>query len=174
MSVGITAWATRRVSGLRVLWGFCQRHGARGRGAALMGPASLSSAIDMRLIRTLAKIALRILDKGLDEPSSESLSHVSPEHKGTQEAPKAYRFRGPPRGYCAFKFEPDLVLLIMSRRVCHLPDARALHRDQSGLPRVVAGGRAGGAYRQPSGHHPGARDAGRQRLVPGSLRHRYP
>jgi hypothetical protein len=50
-----------------------------------MEPVRLSSEIDTRLIRTLAKMALRILDKGLDEPSSASLSPMSPEHKGTQE-----------------------------------------------------------------------------------------
>jgi hypothetical protein len=50
-----------------------------------MEPASVSSAIDMRLIRILAKMALQILDQGLDTPSHESPSHVSPEHKGTPE-----------------------------------------------------------------------------------------
>jgi hypothetical protein len=51
-----------------------------------MDQARLSSAIDVQLIRTLAKMALQLLNKGLDEPSSESPSHVSRRHKGTQEA----------------------------------------------------------------------------------------
>jgi hypothetical protein len=50
-----------------------------------MEPASVTSAIDLRLIRILAKMALQLLDQGLDKPSRESLSHGNPEHKGTQE-----------------------------------------------------------------------------------------
>jgi hypothetical protein len=57
-----------------------------------MEPASASSAIDTQLIRTLAQMALRVLNQGLDEPSSESLSRVRPEPPETpetsSEAPK--------------------------------------------------------------------------------------
>jgi len=48
-----------------------------------MDPASVSSATDLRLIHILAKMALRILDQGVDAPSRESLSRVSPEHLET-------------------------------------------------------------------------------------------
>jgi hypothetical protein len=50
-----------------------------------MEPASVTSAIDLRLIRTLAKMALHVLEQGLDEPSSESLSRVHPEPPETPE-----------------------------------------------------------------------------------------
>jgi hypothetical protein len=50
-----------------------------------MGSASASSAIDLRLIRILTAMALQILEKGLEQPPTESLSRVSPEHQGTQE-----------------------------------------------------------------------------------------
>jgi hypothetical protein len=50
-----------------------------------MEPASVTSAIDLRLIRTLAKMALRVLEQGRDAPSRESPSRVSPEHQGTPE-----------------------------------------------------------------------------------------
>ena len=50
-----------------------------------MEPASVSSAVDVRLIRTLAQMALRVLEQGLDAPSSESLSRVSPEPPDTPE-----------------------------------------------------------------------------------------
>jgi len=50
-----------------------------------MEPASVSSAVDMRLIRILARMALRVLDQGLDAPSSESPSRVSPEPPETPE-----------------------------------------------------------------------------------------
>jgi hypothetical protein len=44
-----------------------------------MEPASVTSAVDVRLIRILAKMAWQILDQRQDEPSSESSSRVSPE-----------------------------------------------------------------------------------------------
>lgn len=50
-----------------------------------MEPASVSSAVDMRLIRILAKMALQILDQGLDTPSRESPPRVSPEPPDTPE-----------------------------------------------------------------------------------------
>jgi hypothetical protein len=50
-----------------------------------MGPAHVNSAVDLRLIRTLARMAMQILDQGLDAPSRERLSRVSPEPKGTPE-----------------------------------------------------------------------------------------
>lgn len=50
-----------------------------------MEPARVSSAVDMRLIRILAKMALRILDTGLDGPPSESFSRVSPGQQETQD-----------------------------------------------------------------------------------------
>jgi hypothetical protein len=50
-----------------------------------MEPARVSSAIDMRLIRILARMALQVLDKGQDKPSRESLPRVSPKQNQTQE-----------------------------------------------------------------------------------------
>jgi hypothetical protein len=50
-----------------------------------MEPASVTSAIDSRLIRILAQMALRVLDQGLDAPSRERLSQASPEHPDTPE-----------------------------------------------------------------------------------------
>jgi hypothetical protein len=64
-----------------------------------MEPASLSSAIDMRLIPTLAKMALQVLDKGQDKPSSESRSRVSPKQNQTQET-SCDSSRAKPDGDC--------------------------------------------------------------------------
>jgi hypothetical protein len=62
-----------------------------------MEPASVTSPIDVRLIRTLAKMALRVLEQGRDAPSSESPSRVSPGPKGTQET-SCDRSRAQPDG----------------------------------------------------------------------------
>jgi hypothetical protein len=62
-----------------------------------MGTASASSAIDLRLIRVLAAMVLQVLEKGLEQPSTESLSRVSPEHQGTQETSDD-RSRAKPQG----------------------------------------------------------------------------
>jgi hypothetical protein len=50
-----------------------------------MEPPSATSAIDARLIRILAQMALRVLNQGLNEPSSERLARVRPEHPETPE-----------------------------------------------------------------------------------------
>jgi hypothetical protein len=50
-----------------------------------MEPARVNSAVDAQLVRTLARMALQILDQELNAPSSESLSRGSPEPKGAQE-----------------------------------------------------------------------------------------
>jgi hypothetical protein len=50
-----------------------------------MEPTSMGSAVDVRLIRILAKMALQILDQGLDTPSRESPSRGSPEPPETPE-----------------------------------------------------------------------------------------
>jgi hypothetical protein len=50
-----------------------------------MKPAHVNSAVDFQLVRTLARMALRVLEQGRDAPSSESPSRGSPEPKETQE-----------------------------------------------------------------------------------------
>jgi hypothetical protein len=50
-----------------------------------MEPASVTSAIETRLIRILAQMALRVLDQGHDYPPSESPAYVSPEPPETPE-----------------------------------------------------------------------------------------
>ncbi len=62
-----------------------------------MEPAHVNSAVDVRLIRILARMALRILEQGLDEPSGERLSRGSPEPKRTQET-SCDRSRAKPDG----------------------------------------------------------------------------
>ena len=51
-----------------------------------MEPASATSAIDSRLIRILAQMAMQILDQRQEEPSSERLSPGSPEHPEPSES----------------------------------------------------------------------------------------
>jgi hypothetical protein len=62
-----------------------------------MEPARLNSAVDLRLVRTLARMALRVLEQGRDAPPSASPSRVSPEPKGTQET-SGERSRAQPKG----------------------------------------------------------------------------
>jgi hypothetical protein len=54
-----------------------------------MEPASVSSAVDTRLIRILAQMAMQLLDQGLDAPSSKDLSRVRPEPPETLETSSA-------------------------------------------------------------------------------------
>jgi hypothetical protein len=50
-----------------------------------MEPASAASAVDLQLVRILARMVLRLLDQGQDAPSRESLSPVRPEPPETPE-----------------------------------------------------------------------------------------
>jgi hypothetical protein len=62
-----------------------------------MEPAHVNSAVDVRLISTLARMALRLLDQGRDEPSGESPSRGSPEQQEKQET-SCDRSRAKPDG----------------------------------------------------------------------------
>jgi hypothetical protein len=50
-----------------------------------MEPASAASAVDLQLVRILARMVLRLLDQGQDAPSRESLLRVRPEPPETPE-----------------------------------------------------------------------------------------